>query len=208
MKKLISLILSLLCAMSLVSCAEQAQEQTWDVGNTTAPDLSTQIPGGGVYTVTAGYDYGMHRPGLATMLYEYSTLFFTLPEGFDPPVAGDEFTVTYTGELLVQESYPSSVVIMGGEIVSVSAEKAVIYTVRYNVKNKRLTVLDENGEAVAIDFINYPQYYIIDGEGHFAELSTLTEDTILYGSVSPTNQEHADVQISFSGLYLQNPRGE
>jgi hypothetical protein len=190
----------------MAGCAELTQEQTWDVGNTTAPDPSTQTPGGGTCTVTAGYDYGYHRPGLATMLYNYSTLFFTLPEGVDPPVAGDEFTITYTGQMITLESYPSTVMFEDGAITSVSAQPAVIYTVRYSVKNKRLTVLDENGETMAIDFIGYPQYYIIDGEGHFAEWSTLTEDTILYGSVSPTDQEYAHVQINFSGMYLENPR--
>lgn len=208
MKKLISLILSLFCAMSLVSCAEQAQEQTWDVGNTTAPDPSTQTPGGGIYTVTAGYDYGMHRPGLATVLYSYSTLFFNLPEGYDPPVAGDEFTVTYTGQLLIQESYPSTVVITGGEITGVTAEPALIRQVRYNAKEKTVTLLDEKGEDRVIEGgISFPEYYIMDSEGHYAELSTLTEDTVLYGSISYTHRM-SNGGITFSGLYLQNPRGE
>lgn len=206
MKKLLSLVLSLLCVVSLSGCGELTQEQTWDVGNTTAPDPSKQQLGGGTCTVLAGYDYGYHRTGLATVLYNYSTLFFTLPEGVDPPVAGDEFTITYTGQMITLESYPSTVMFEDGAITSVSAEPAVIYRVRYIVKDKRLTVLDENGETMAIDFISYPQYYIIDGEGHFAEWSTLTEDTILYGSVSPTDQEYAHVQINFSGMYLENPR--
>ncbi len=211
MKKLLSLVLALTLAafatLSLTACAKQMEDSDTSSKKPGTTGVTTKEPSE-TYKVVADYDYGYHRPGLATILYSYSTLFFTLPEGFDPTVAGDEFTITYTGELLIQESYPSSVVITGGEIVSVSAEPAVICTVRYNVKNRRLTVFDENGEVMQIDYLNYPQYYIIDGEGHYAELRTLTEDTILYGSVSPTDQEHAAIQISFTGLYLQNPRGE
>ena len=203
MKKLLSLVLSLLCIVSCTGCVARML----DVGGTTLPDPSKQQPGGGLYTVTAGYDYGMHRPGLATMLYSSSTLFFDLPEGYDPPVAGDEFAITYTGELLIQESYPSTVVITGGKVIGVTAEPAVIRQVRYHVKDKSLTLLDENGEEVTLTTgsIQFPEYYLIGTEGNFAELSTLTEDTILYGSVSPTEQK-SDGGITFSGLYRWNPR--
>jgi hypothetical protein len=185
MKKWLAILLSVLCTVSLVSCAEQI----WDVGNTTAPDPSTQTPGDNGYIVTANYDYGMHRPGLATMLYDSSTLFFNLPDGYDFVVAGDEFTVTYTGQLLIQESYPSTVVITGGEIIGVTAEPAVIQAMRYNAADQSLTLLDENGGDAGFEGgLVHPDYYIIDGEGHYAELSSLTEDTILYGSISYTNR--------------------
>ncbi|MBQ7324946.1 MAG: hypothetical protein IJW98_04315 [Clostridia bacterium] len=202
MKKLLSLVLSLLCIVSCTGCVARML----DVGGTTLPDPSKQQPGGGLYTVTAGYDYGMHRPGLATMLYSSSTLFFDLPEGYDPPVAGDEFAITYTGELLIQESYPSTVVITGGKVIGVTAEPAIIRQVRYHVKDKSLTLLDENGEEVKIEGgISFPEYYIIGDEGKYAELSSLTEDTELYGSISYTNRM-SNGGITFSGLYLENPR--
>ena len=202
MKKLLAILLSVLCTVSLLGCAEEI----WDVGNTTMPDPSTQTPGGGTCTVTAGYDYGFHKQGLATMLYNYSTLFFTLPEGFDPPVAGDEFTITYTGQMITLESYPSTVMFEDGAITSVSAEPAVIRKVRYNAEDKSLTLLDEKGEDVEIvGGITFPDYYIIDNEGHFAELASLTEDTVLYGSISYTDRM-SDGGITFSGLYLENPR--
>ena len=202
MKKLLSLVLSLLCIVSCTGCVARML----DVGGTTLPDPSKQQPGGGLYTVTAGYDYGMHRPGLATMLYSSSTLFFDLPEGYDPPVAGDEFAITYTGELLIQESYPSTVVITGGKVIGVTAEPAVIRQVRYHVKDKSLTLLDENGDNVnLVGGISFPEHYIIDSEGQFAELASLAEDTVLYGSISYTDRM-SDGGITFSGLYLQNPR--
>ncbi|MBQ8382411.1 MAG: hypothetical protein IJX47_04305 [Clostridia bacterium] len=198
MKKLISMLLATVTTFSLAACADMGEP----AGSDDAPAPKEQT-----YTVTARYDYGMHRPNLATMLYDSSTLFFTLPEGFDPPVAGDEFTVTYTGQLLIQESYPSTVVIQGGKITSVSAEPAVIRTVRYNAKDKSLTLLDENGEEISLatGSIQFPEYYLIGTAGEFAEVSTLTEDTILYGSVSYTDRM-SDGGVVFSGLYLANPR--
>lgn len=200
MKKLLSVLLSVGLLFSFSACADLSEDSK--PANTNPPSEQEQT-----YTVTANYDYGMHRPGLATILYSYSTLFFTLPEGYDPVVAGDEFTVTYTGQLLIQESYPSSVVITDGEITKVTAEPAVIRKVRYNVTDQSLTLLDENGEAVTLETgsIQFPEYYLIGIAGDYAELSSLTEDTILYGSISPTEQK-SDGGITFSGLYKWNPR--
>ena len=201
MKKMLSVLLSVGLLFSFSACADLSEDSK--PANTNPPSEQEQT-----YTVTANYDYGMHRPGLATMLYSYSTLFFTLPEGYDPVVAGDEFTVTYTGQLLIQESYPSTVVITGGEIVKVIAKPAVIQAVRYNAATKTLTLLDENGEDAGFEGgLAHPDYYITDGEGHYAELSSLTEDTVLYGSISYTDRMNDD-GVVFSGLYLQNPRGE
>lgn len=197
MKKLLSIALAMLTAASLLACADLGEP----AGPGDAPTGKEQT-----YTVTANYDYGMHRPNRATMLYNSSTLFFPLPEGYDPPVAGDEFAITYTGELLIQESYPSTVVITDGKITGVTAEPALIRQVRYNAANKSLTLLDENGEDRVIEGgISFPEYYIIDVEGHYAELSSLTEDTILYGSISYTDRME-DGGITFSALYAENPR--
>lgn len=197
MKKLLSIILAAFTALSLCACADMGEP----AGSGDAPE--EQYP---TYTVTANYDYGMHVPNRATMLYSYSTLFFTLPEGFDPPVAGDEFTVSYTGQLLIQETYPSTVVITGGEIVSVTAEPAVIRTVRYNAADQTLTLLDDNGEDVKIKGeIVFPEYAIVSQDGEYLPLHTLASDRTLYGSVSPTDGEK-DGGITFSGLYTVNPR--
>lgn len=198
MKKLLSLLLATLTTLSLCACADMGEP----AGSDDVPEA--QYP---TYTVTANYDYGMHVPNRATMLYSSSTLFFALPEGFDPPVAGDEFTVSYTGQLLIQESYPSTAVITEGEIVKVTAEPAVMRTVRYNAADQSLTLLDENGESIALatGSIQFPKYYLIGTEGEYVELSTLAEDIVLYGSMSPTEQKSGG-GITFSGLYKVNPR--
>ncbi|MBQ8287860.1 MAG: hypothetical protein IJX76_03715 [Clostridia bacterium] len=209
MKKLLSLILATIAALSLASCAELSEVGGTPTGTNPGTTSGTTDDAPGTYTVTARYDYGMHRPGLATMLYDSSTLFFALPEGFDPPVAGDEFTVTYTGQLLIQETYPSTVVITGGEIIGVTAVPAVIQAVRYNVKDKSLTLLEPDGTDMVIGgAIDFPDYYITDGEGHFAELAELTEDTVLYGSIAYTDRMYNGGAVTFSGLYAVNPRGE
>lgn len=204
MKKLLSILLSALTIAAFAGCADP--DLGAPIGDLPGTNGGTSDNTPGTYTVTARYDYGMHRPGLATMLYDSSTLFFALPEGFDPPVAGDEFTVTYTGQLLIQESYPSTVVISGGEIVSVAAEPAVIRTVRYDAADKSLTLLDENGEdRVLVGGITFPDYYIVSEKWEYIQLSTLTEDIVLYGSIAYTDRM-SDGGVVFSGLYAQNPR--
>lgn len=201
MKKLLSLILAVITIASLSACADLSGTDGAPAGSE-SPTEKEQT-----YTVTANYDYGMHRPELATMLYSSSTLFFGIPAGYDPVVAGDEFTVTYTGQLLIQATYPSTVAITDGKIVGVTAEPAVIRQVRYNAADQSLTLLDENGEEISLTTgsIQFPEYYLIGTAGGFAKLSTLTEDTVLYGSVSPTEQKSAG-GITFSGLYKWNPR--
>lgn len=200
MKKLISALLATATLLSLSAC-----DYLTDDGKPTgtgAPEEPTST-----YTVTANFDYGMHRPGLATMLYSSSTLFFDLPVGYDPVIAGDEFTVTYTGQLLIQESYPSTVVIPDGKIISVTAKPAEIRTVRYNAADKTLAFLDEGNGYVSPPegTVEFPQYYLANTSGQYAELSKLTEDTVLYGSISPTDQKNED-KIIFSALYQYNYR--
>ena len=135
MKKLLSLILAAilatLTAASLASCAELSEVGGTPTGTNPGTTSGTTDDAPGTYTVTARYDYGMHRPGLATMLYDSSKLFFTLPEGFDPPVAGDAFTITYTGEMITFTTYPSTTMVKDGEITSVSAQKAEMRRVTY-----------------------------------------------------------------------------
>ena len=76
-----------------------------------------------VFTVTAAYDYGTHVQNQLTLLYGGSFRFFDLPENYGEVLAGDTFTIEYTGELEIEEIEPSTVEITG-EIVAVTAQKA------------------------------------------------------------------------------------
>ena len=79
---------------------------------------------------TVNYDYGQHiqtsdGQGLATILLNGCSLFFD-PYDYDiemPLLAGDVLTVYYTGEMLIQETYPATVVIQNGSIENVEKSK-------------------------------------------------------------------------------------
>ncbi len=196
MKRLFALILASVLLLMATACSGQLDDPA------DTADLPDQP---GVCTVTAGYDYGMHRPGLATMLYDMSTLFFALPEGFDPPVAGDRFAVTYSGQMLVADMYPSQVQLDGGKVEAVAGTPAVIFAVKYYPAEgdnpARLVTVDADGSEYE-DSRGYPEYYILDEEGKYAPLTDLAEPTALYASV-PANCAPGE---GIAGLYAYSPR--
>ncbi len=202
MKRIFALILAGVIWVAAVACVDRS-----DAGSPAGTDgWDDRQDQSGVYTVTAGYDYGMHRTDLATILYDMSTLFFALPDGFDPPVAGDTFAITYSGRLLVMDTYPSMVQIEGGKVEAVAGTPAVIFAVKYYPAEgdspARLVTVDADGSEYE-DARGYPEYYIADVEGHFAPLSDLTEPTALYASV-PANTDTDGGAIA--GLYAYAPR--
>lgn len=200
MKKLVSIGLALLCMASFVSCAD--------------PDLGEPIAGTGergnqfdTYTVTARYDYGMHRPELATILYDSSTAFFSLPDGIDAAIAGDVFTIEYSGQLLIQESHPSSVVFDGGKVESVSMQKAKLARLTYDPSTERFLLVGEESEE-AITVAEHPDYYITDDEGHFEALTEVGEPLTLFASYSPVDGYDEGNGYRFAGLYTSYPRSQ
>lgn len=80
------------------------------------------------------FDYGFHIEEKASLLIEWSLLFFNpLDYGITELIAGDLVTVTYYGEMWILESYPSIVSTDKMEIVNVEVEEA--YIVEYEIKN-------------------------------------------------------------------------
>lgn len=207
MKKLLAWSMALLCMASLAGCAERTidRQSAATQGDGDASEFDT-------YTVTANYDYGMHRPGLAAILYNSSTAFFELPEGVDMVLAGDLFTVKYSGQLLIQESYPSSVVFADGGIESLTMQKAKLVRLTYHPaadgEAERFVVLHDNGIEEEIAVAERPDYYITDAEGHFEPLGELDYSQMLFGSYSPVDGYSASDGYKFSGFYVWNPRFE
>lgn len=205
MKKLLSFLLAAVIAGSLCACGG-ASNLAGTIPHVTDGGTDDVIQ---FYTVTARYDYGMHRPGLAAMLYDSGTLFFTLPEGFDPPVAGDVFTIAYTGDMLVAEIYPS-VVTITGKIQSVSGQKAEILQVSYHAPAdgtpERFAIPLGDGSEEEIAVISRPDYYIINEDGEFLPLSEVSDCITLYLTYSPVDGR-TDQGITAAGLYAQNPHG-
>ena len=105
-------------------------------------------------------------------------------------IPGDQLIIKHTGDLFIQESYPSKIDIYNGNVVS--------------YKLKKTTVEEVNLEL--IDDINFPPFVIIDKEYHFIPYKDY-KGNILYGSimisefVCPTNAVCAPQQLSYSALY-------
>lgn len=207
MKKFFAWGLAFLCAVGLVGCAEIDSDAQRQSGDSDAQASRFER-----CTVTAAYDYGFHRTDLATILYDGSSAFFDLPDGLDQVLAGDVFTIEYSGELLIQESYPSSVVFQGGKVESVSVEKAKLvrltYYAPYEGALERFVILHDNGTEEEIEVAARPDRYITDAEGHFESLSEGGEPLTLFGSYSAVDGYDEAIGYKFAGFYTFCPRGE
>ena len=105
-------------------------------------------------------------------------------------IPGDQLIIKHTGDVTIQESYPSKIDIYNGNVVS--------------YKLMKTTVEEVNLEL--IDEINFPPFVIIDKEYHFIPFEDY-KGYILYGSIMisefacPTNALCAPEQLSYSALY-------
>ena len=119
--------------------------------------------------------------------YLSSSLTIKIDEDIIP---GDQLIIKHTGDLLIQESYPSKIDIYNGNVVS--------------YKLMKTTVEEVNLEL--IDEINFPPFVIIDKEYHFIPFEDY-KGNILYGSITisefvcPTNALCTPEQLSYSALY-------
>ena len=105
-------------------------------------------------------------------------------------IPGDQLIIKHTGDVTIQESYPSKIDIYNGNVVS--------------YKLMKTTVEEVNLEL--IDEINFPPFVVIDKEHHFIPFEDY-KGNILYGSIMisefacPTNALCAPEQLSYSALY-------
>ena len=154
---------------------------------------------------TVDYDYGLHREDMATLLLDDSKLFFDLEEwGIDTLVGGDVITLKYTGELLIQETYPSTVVTKNLKIVDISVKKAELLEL--------VVILDENeNPALAVKDGSFDKTftfasetaYIIDEDLSYHELSASDVGKTVWGSyVVPDSTQN----IEIISLYSYKPR--
>lgn len=143
-------------------------------------------------------DYGLHRQGKATLLLDGSTVFFN-PDEYDIEtlVIGDEVVVKYSGEMLLQETYPSTVVFQGGELKSVKVTKAEIIRVKYDGVTVKPIGKEELGGEM-------PEYVIKDLGGSFAALEEFEADTTLYATYRESCVKGGVIDVE--GLYAYLPR--
>lgn len=172
-----------LCACLLCGCANELLENI-PVGTKQAV-FNTQ------------YDYGFHRLDKAVLLMDGSTVFVD-----EKLIAGDVVTVHYTGELYIQETYPSTVVFHGGEVKSVEVQEAKVCEVtvvqsQQTGKKRLVSPYDTMIESA-------PDYVLTDKDGSFIEWQDLEVGTVLYCSFTA---EQGNAPKNIAGLYTYEPRG-
>lgn len=149
------------------------------------------------------HDYGMVRPGMATPLLDYCTVDFLDTGKWDLDVflPGDVYVVTYTGELLVQESYPGTMVLQRGEILSVNRIDAGITKLEYGT----LRALDA-GVSISGEL---PQYVVLDEQGAYCALSEYQGGAVLYATYErdeAVRQADGTLSVTPLALYAFEPR--
>ena len=184
MKRIFAWLCILLMAGCLSSCVLLPSSESSSESPTICEDYAT---------FTVYYDYGLHVEGEATPLLSGSLPFFDLEEyDLSPLLAGDQITVFFTGELLIRETYPSTVVIQGGEITDVEKFGAPIMQIEYRQAGWYLPERDKYVNA------ELPQYVVSEG-GSFKPL-TETVGTTLYATMKKL--QHTDGEWYFSAYAL------
>ncbi len=156
-KRIAASVCSLICAFGGLGCAKP---QTW--------------------SLTAGYDYGMHQMGKAALLLDGSKLFFECADwGITALLAGDVVTVHYKGEWYIQETYPSTVATKDMQIEDIRVEYAPVWELEVRAGEGGVTLHAKNGEAVAAP----KTPYLIAQDASFVEITAKNVGQTVYGTV-------------------------
>ncbi len=149
--------------------------------------------------LTVKYDYGFHIKDKVAILLNDSTVWFNPKDyNINTLVAGDELIIKYTGEFMVQETYPSQVVTSKLTIQSIEVIEANIIEFRVSGSDDiSLVSLDPKYTNYTLSNVGY----VVDQEFLFKKYEEYPEDTILYGSVAKSSDS-----IEISCLYDYNPR--
>ena len=187
MKKLLTLLLSAMMLFGTASCTALADF---------IQNASNKMGAEQTATFTVQYDYGFHVEGEAVALLDGNNVFFDAEAyGVAPLLAGDKVTVRYTGEMLIQETYPGTVVLQGGEIVEITKESAPIVALTY--KDNTCWLGEERVEALLPE-------YVVSQDLTFQPLPSLGENTTFFA----TQKSYDQAQKTFVAyaVYDYNPR--
>ncbi|MBO5261974.1 MAG: hypothetical protein J6B45_02910 [Clostridia bacterium] len=128
------------------------------------------------------YDYGFHQRNFATLLVDYGYLRGDFEGIIEPEdiVAGDSITVEYTGSVLIEEKYPSSIS-LNGEVKSVTFNYAeVVHLVgmshnlieqikAYYTYSDAMVILDRSGNFTTLDEYKGGEIYLVTDQKRYAE---------------------------------------
>lgn len=147
-------------------------------------------------TMKAHYDYGLFQKNKATLLLDSCNFFFEPADyGIGQLLAGDIVHITYTGDLMIAESYPGMVITTNAKIKNITVEEANIIEmeVKRNAEGEvRLYYAD-----CELEIPNENIYNVINQDGTFEELSEKHIGSIIYGT-EMTKTSVIDVQALYS----------
>ena len=228
MKKLLLLLLSVLILAPLTGCDDSSVVIPGTGGEITLPDISIvppdttdakplpfpdwypipPVPENGSFSVTASYDYGVHKEGYATLLYNGYVPFFDLPEDLDAPLAGDVYQVTFEGSADFTQSYPGNVNI-NGNIAAVTVETAIVVRVVYSnyEGEETIEIYHDNGDREIAKVAWRPDYIVqgAGGDGRIEPLSDIRYDQF-YATYSPVDGYSEIEGYRFAAFYSHCPR--
>ena len=128
----------------------------------------------------ANYDYGFHIENKVALLFDYGYLNFDYRKyiGDETIIAGDVLEVSYTGEIMIEESYPSNAFIVNGELLGAKLHKASL--VDFTV----LAIPGGGLDIVADDGKNYklPEN-IVYGDNNFTNINNIYQGLKLKGTL-------------------------
>ncbi len=151
---------------------------------------------------TAHYDYGFHNTDKASLLLDGATVFFEPAEwGIGRINAGDVIIMEYRGsELLIQESYPATVVTKDVEIINISIEKAEIIELTVIENTGGGFSLDERDSSINITSCAFPNPYVISEDMTYKALDESLVGKTIYGTITKS-----DDGITLEALYDFSP---
>ena len=163
------------CSMSDSSHLPSAPPQ--DNSTTNSSIQNPDVPTEKINTVTwqFTYDYGFHHTDVVTLLVDYGYLrgdfeWIVIPNDI---VAGDTITINYTGDYIIQETYPGKIM-LDGEVISYSFSYANVIAMRaesltaemlleYDAPNNYI-ILDRGGRYTTLDKYEGDVVYLVEDQ--------------------------------------------
>lgn len=152
----------------------------------------------------ANYDYGLHIENHTSLLFNYSYLNFDYRKfiGDETIIAGDVLEISYTGEIMIQESYPGNAFIENGELLDATLHKATLvnFTVE-DVPGGGFDIVADDGNTYVL-----PEYIVYGYDG-FTNIKNVYQNLKLQGTLrydSKDNKLIALYAIDYDESKLNN----
>ncbi|MDY2889531.1 MAG: hypothetical protein SOU19_08220 [Candidatus Caccosoma sp.] len=146
----------LFVALAFTSCTENTNSSTDDINNANNSSI----------TETMNIDYGNHIESCTTLLFGDAVPFFNYKNyGIDKLYAGDIVKVSYSGNLIFQETYPKIAKLEGSisNVEVVTQSEKINFTTFSNPGGGYSIVCDDSTKDYVL-----PEYYVVDGNGFFS----------------------------------------